>query len=185
MEYYNKYHESLDIDCGCGETPKPKKSSNCCGGISLPSHDNDVEVLIKQLKREVKELMNKTQSRLLCQDKKITETMVYIKNNLSNYLRDLFDSMLQSGEINEIINDVIIQSNIGFKTYYNIDYDSEDITFINAYDYNTQMFVIRNLNNKNLVLKYNNLNEEIITLIIPANTSKLIYSDGNIWNLVD
>ena len=110
MEKYNKYHESLDIDCGCNDTPKPKKSSNCCGGISLPSHDNEIEVLIRQLKREVKELMNSTQARLLCQDKKIAETMVYIKNNLSNAIRNLLDSMIVSGELDEIITEIIAES---------------------------------------------------------------------------
>lgn len=113
MENYNKYHESLDIDCGCGEPPKPKKSSNCCGGINLSSHDNEIEVLIRQLKREVKELLQTTQAKLLCQDKKIAETMVYIKNNLSNAIRDLLDSMLTSGELDEIIESIITtKSNI-------------------------------------------------------------------------
>ena len=60
MEKYNKYHESLDIDCGCGEIPKPKTSNNCCGGISLPSHDNEIEILIRQLKNEVNKLMKTT-----------------------------------------------------------------------------------------------------------------------------
>lgn len=110
MEKYNKYHESLDIDCGCGNSPKPKKSSNCCGGISLPSHDNELEVLVRQLQREVKELLKTTQAKLLCQDKKISETMVYIKNNLSNAIRDLLDSMLESGEIEDILKSIILDN---------------------------------------------------------------------------
>ena len=110
MENYNKYNESLNIDCGCGNTtPKVKKVKDdcCCGGINLPSHDNKIEVLIRQLKREVKELIKSTDKRLLCQDKKIAETMVYIKNNLSNAIRNLLDSMLVSGELDDIITDVI------------------------------------------------------------------------------
>lgn len=106
MEKYNKYHESLDIDCGCNN-PKPKKSSNCCGGISLPSHDNEIEILIRQLKKEVNELMKTTQAKLLCQDKKIAETMVYIKNNLSNALRILLNSMLESGQLEDLITGVV------------------------------------------------------------------------------
>lgn len=106
MEKYNKYHESLDIDCGCKD-PKPKKSSNCCGGISLPSHDNEIEILIRQLKKEVNELMKTTQAKLLCQDKKIAETMVYIKNNLSNALRVLLNSMLESGQLEDLITGVV------------------------------------------------------------------------------
>ena len=107
MEKYNKYHESLDIDCGCKESPKPKKSSNCCGGISLPSHDNEIEILIRQLKNEVNKLMKTTEAKLLCQDKKIAETMVYIKNNLSNALRLLLNSMLESGQLEDLITGVV------------------------------------------------------------------------------
>lgn len=80
--------------------------NNCCSDI-LPSYNNEIEILIRQLKREVKELMETTEARLLCQSKKIDETMVYIKNNLSNALRELLDSMLESGEIEEIITSAI------------------------------------------------------------------------------
>ena len=108
MEKYNKYHESLDIDCGCGkDLPKPKKSSNGCGGINLPSHDNELEVLVRQLYKEVQELMKTTTAKLLCQDKKIAETMVYIKNNLSNALRILLNSMLESGQLEDLITGVV------------------------------------------------------------------------------
>ena len=107
MEKYNRYHESLDIDCGCNNTPKPKKSSNCCGGISLPSHDNEIEILIRRLTKEVNDLMKTTEAKLLCQDKKIAETMVYIKNNLSNALRLLLNSMLESGELEDLITGVV------------------------------------------------------------------------------
>ena len=111
MEKYNKYHESLDIDCCDKELNKPKVKNNCCcDGINLPSHDNEIEVLIRQLKREVKELLQTTQAKLLCQDKKIAETMVYIKNNLSNAIRDLLDSMLTSGELEEIITDTVLDN---------------------------------------------------------------------------
>lgn len=111
MERYNKYHESLDIDCGCNENkPKPKKSSNCCGGINLPSHDNELEILVRQLYKEVQELMKTTTAKLLCQDKKIAETMVYIKNNLSNALRILLNSMLESGQLEDLITGVVANS---------------------------------------------------------------------------
>lgn len=106
MEKYNKYHESLDIDCGCNN-PKPKKSNNCCGGINLPSYNNEIEILIRQLKKEVNELMKTTEAKLLCQDKKIAETMVYIKNNLSNALRVLLNSMLESGQLEDLITGVV------------------------------------------------------------------------------
>lgn len=111
MEKYNKYGESLYLDCSCKDKKPIKKSNDCgCGGINLPSHSNEIEILIRQLKREVAELLETTQAKLLCQDKKIAETMVYIKNNLSNYIRDLLDSMLESGELDEIITSVIENS---------------------------------------------------------------------------
>lgn len=87
-----------------------KNNKNCCGGINLPSHNNEIEVLIRQLKREVKELLQTTEAKLLCQDKKIAETMVYIKNNLSNSIRNLLDSMILSGEIEELITNTVLDN---------------------------------------------------------------------------
>ena len=119
MEKYNKYGESLYVDCGCKDKTPNRKIDNCsCGGINLPSHDNELEVLIRQLKREVKELMKTTQAKLLCQDKKIAETMVYIKNNLSNALRDLLDSMLLSGELEEIITETVLDNIQEMQEYF-------------------------------------------------------------------
>ena len=80
----------------------------CCNeGCSLPSSNNQNALLLEQLKREVKELMKTTQAKLLCQDKKIAEACVYIKNNLSNSLRELLDNMLFTGELETIINNTI------------------------------------------------------------------------------
>ncbi len=119
MKKYNKYGESLYLDCECKENTPNKKSSNCaCGGINLPSHDNEIEILIRQLKREIKELMKTTQAKLLCQDKKIAETMVYIKNNLSNAIRDLLDSMLLSGELEEIITETVLDNIQEMQEYF-------------------------------------------------------------------
>ena len=109
-ENYNRYIESLYLDCECNKNKKQvKKVNDCsCGGINLPSHDNQIEILIMQLKREIRNLLKDTQTRLLCQDKKIAETSVYIKNNLSNYLRDLLDSMMQSGELDDLITETVL-----------------------------------------------------------------------------
>lgn len=58
MEKYNKYHESLDIDCCDKEINKPKVKNNwCCDDINLLLHNNEIEVLIRQLKRGVNNLM--------------------------------------------------------------------------------------------------------------------------------
>lgn len=109
---YNKYNESLNIDCGCGPKPAPRRPApvpaSCgCPGEKLPSCDNQVDILIAQVKREIKELLKTTQARLLCQDKKIAETMVYVKNNLSNALRTLLSDMQFSGELDDIITETI------------------------------------------------------------------------------
>lgn len=82
--------------------------TNCCNeGCSLPSSNNELEILVRQLKREVDELMETTEMKLLCQSKKIDETMCYIKNNLSNSIRELLDSMESSGELDDLITSTI------------------------------------------------------------------------------
>ena len=107
MDKYNKYHESLVIDC-CKKQPEPKaKSDCCCPGMHLPSQDNEIEILVRRLTKEVKDLMKSTEARLLCQNKKINETMVYIKNNLSNALRELLNSMLESGQLEDLITGIV------------------------------------------------------------------------------
>lgn len=108
MDKYNKYHESLVIDC-CKDQPKKKEKTSdcCCPGMHLSSHSNEIEILIRQLKKEVRELMQSTEARLLCQNKKIDETMVYIKNNLSNALRELLNAMLESGQLEDLITGIV------------------------------------------------------------------------------
>jgi len=79
-------------------------SFNCC----LPDYTSENDVLVLQLKREVEELMNETTARLLKQDGKIAELCQYIKENLSGTLAVLMDSMKLSGEVSEIITDVVL-----------------------------------------------------------------------------
>ncbi len=81
--------------------------NSCNEGCSLPSSDNEMEILIRALKREVKQLMETTTAKLLCQDKKIAELCVYVKDNLSNTIRDLLDTMKETGEVNDIITGAI------------------------------------------------------------------------------
>ena len=108
MNKYNKYHESLVIDC-CKDQPKKKEKTSdcCCPGMHLSSQDNEIEILVRRLTKEVKDLMKSTEARLLCQNKKIDETMVYIKNNLSNALRELLNSMLESGQLEDLITGIV------------------------------------------------------------------------------
>ena len=80
--------------------------TNICNyeeGCSLPSSSNELEIIVRQLKREVSELMQTTTDKFLKQDGKIAEMCVYIKENLSNELRTLLDSMKLSGELDNLI----------------------------------------------------------------------------------
>lgn len=68
---------------------------------------NELEIIIRQLHEEVKKYYNDTTAKMLLHDGKIAELCNYIKANLSNELRILLDSMISSGEINDIITSVI------------------------------------------------------------------------------
>lgn len=72
------------------------------------SNLNELEVLIRQIKREVKELSETTEATLLKHDGKIAELCCYIKDNLSKSLRELFDSMQLSGELDDIITSTLL-----------------------------------------------------------------------------
>lgn len=85
--------------------------SNLCSSCNLESKDNTNDILLNQIKREVKRLADDTTARLLMQDGKIAETCVYIKNNLSNYLRELLDTMSFSGELEDLIISIIGELN--------------------------------------------------------------------------
>jgi hypothetical protein len=91
--------------------------NNICNyeeGCSLPSSPNELEILMRQLKREVEYLTLTTEAKLLCHDDKIAEMCKYIKDNLSNSLRSLLDSMMLSGELDQIIKETLlnISSNV-------------------------------------------------------------------------
>ena len=81
--------------------------SECC---NLNIDDNSTDLLLLQLKREINELFESATARLLMQDKKIAETCVYIKQNLSNELRILLDTMQNSGELDNLITTAVLGS---------------------------------------------------------------------------
>lgn len=187
MEKYNKYRESLNIDCNCNNSNNSlnkkavvNNSDKCCGGCNLQSSDNTEEVLIKRLIREVKELMNTTQAKLLCQDKKIAETCTYIKNNLSNYIRDLIDSMDQSGELDEIIESVISSEitiiNQDVETLkYQMETVKNDITDLKADKLDFEEYEDQEINNKfqNIELSTEYVNNSIIYITKLKNLNSL------------
>lgn len=49
--------------------------NNCVEGCELPSTPNEIKVLLMQLKKEVKELITKTDAKLLCHDRKNSGAM--------------------------------------------------------------------------------------------------------------
>ena len=77
---------------------------DCC----MKSEDNTTELLLDHLKKDLKILKHEVIERLLNQDGKIAETCVYIKNNLSNYLRDMLATMEDTGELSEIITELVL-----------------------------------------------------------------------------
>lgn len=80
-----------------------KEYNSCVEGCSLPSSPNDIKILLNSIKREVDELVKTTEAKLLYHDGKIAELTKYVKDNLSNSIRCLLDSMKLSGELDDII----------------------------------------------------------------------------------
>lgn len=50
-------------------------NNNCVEGCDLPSTPNDIKILLKQIKREVAELITNTEAKLLCHDRKNSRAM--------------------------------------------------------------------------------------------------------------
>ena len=74
----------------------------------LPKNKDTTDILVLQLKTEVEKLMNETTARLLMQDGKIAELCNYIKDNLSATISELLNTMQYSGELADIIQDVVL-----------------------------------------------------------------------------
>lgn len=62
----------------------------------LVSHPNDIKILLERLRSEVRDLTRNTEAKLLCHDGKIAELCRYIKDNLSNSIRELLDNMINT-----------------------------------------------------------------------------------------
>lgn len=79
------------------------------------------DVLIMQLKREVNELMKKTEASLLRHDGKIAELCKYLRDNLSSSLAMLLDTMASSGELDDLIT-ATVNSNIELLQKHSTEY---------------------------------------------------------------
>lgn len=71
----------------------------------ISSCPNDIKILLKNLIHDIDDLTKTTEAKLLLHDGKIAELCKYIKDNLSNSIRCLLDSMKLSGELEQIISD--------------------------------------------------------------------------------
>jgi len=60
------------------------------------------------LKSKVEKLLTDTTARLLKQDGKIAELCVYIKDNLSTSIKQLFEGMKSTGELSDIITNIVL-----------------------------------------------------------------------------
>lgn len=74
---------------------------------ALDNKNTKYDVLIAQLQREVKEITENCAKEHLLYEKKLNEMCVYVKENLSNTIRELLDTMLSSGELDDIITETI------------------------------------------------------------------------------
>ena len=77
-------------------------------GCSLPSNSNELEILLRQLKREITKISTNHEKDFLSHDKKLAEACKYLKDNLANTIRDLLDTMDTSGELSDIITETVI-----------------------------------------------------------------------------
>lgn len=105
---------------------------NCTDGCNLPSEPNDIKILLKEIKADVEKLIKDTEAKLLLHDGKIAELCLYLKNNLSNSIRCLLLDMQNSGELDEIIKDVVQESYIELITKVE--------KFENTYSYSTSLY---------------------------------------------
>lgn len=75
-------------------------------------YSNDIknlELVLKQLRKEVQKYYNDTQYSLIEHDGKIAELVSMIKNNLSSTLTEMLNTMVDSGELDRIITDTLLK----------------------------------------------------------------------------
>lgn len=79
-----------------------------CEGLNKPN--NKYDVLIANLHNEIIELCKTSTAKFLFYDKKVAELCTYIKANLSNAIQCLISDMQLSGELDKIINEVVLNA---------------------------------------------------------------------------
>lgn len=83
--------------------------SDCINACeNLNKADNKYDLLIAQLENEIIELCKTSTAKFLFYDEKVAELCTYIKANLTNSIQCVINDMELSGELNSIINDVVL-----------------------------------------------------------------------------
>lgn len=75
---------------------------------NLNTGDNKYDVMIASLEKEICELCKTSTAKFLLYDGKVSELCTYIKDNLSNAIRCLIADMKSAGEIDTLINSVVL-----------------------------------------------------------------------------
>ena len=76
---------------------------------NLSSESNCDDLTNEELKKMVQTLLNTTTAKMLLFEGKLSELCKYIKNNLSNQLRELINDMEHSGELTELISKQVFE----------------------------------------------------------------------------
>lgn len=92
---------------------------NISGGCCTPPVSNELAIKCSQVKREIEKLAKSTEAQFLIQNKKIAETCIYIKENLSNAIRTLLNDMELSGELDNIITDTVLDQVAAMEIKFN------------------------------------------------------------------
>jgi hypothetical protein len=79
---------------------------NACEGLN--TGDKTYDILIAELTKEINELCKTSTAKFLFYDEKVAELCTYIKANLSNSIQCLLGDMKLSGELDTIINEVVL-----------------------------------------------------------------------------
>lgn len=78
------------------------------GSCCTPPGSNELSIKCAQVKAEIEKLAKTTEAQFLIQNQKIAETCIYIKENLSNAIRELLNDMQVSGDLDQIITDTVL-----------------------------------------------------------------------------
>ena len=70
--------------------------------------ESQYDVILKQLQKEIDTHIKAAEAKFLIQDGKIAMLCNYIKDNLSNTLREMLFAMDESGELDKIITDTVL-----------------------------------------------------------------------------